>query len=185
MNLDAITQRKQTCRGFFESIRRKLSFERREEASKTSCEFFLSFIPHNTLVLSFASINNEINLWPLNEELAKRKQLVLPRVEKEHLDLFFVEKISSLIPNRWNILEPNPAICEPIATSQLSIALIPGLAFDFSNKHRLGYGKGYYDRLLQHIPSSVQCFGVGFKEQLTKDLPFSKHDRVLSGLYFF
>jgi 5-formyltetrahydrofolate cyclo-ligase len=62
----------------------------------------------------------------------------------------------------------------------VDLILVPGLAFD-SEYYRLGYGKGYYDRLLAETPH-IPAWGVGFHEQMspeplprdTWDLPVQK-----------
>jgi len=84
---------------------------------------------------------------------------------------------------KWNVLEPNPALCKEVSIDRIDFAIIPGIAFDSSHA-RLGYGKGFYDRFLAKL--SCPLIGVGFKEQLLK-LPFTheKHDVFLTNIYLF
>jgi 5-formyltetrahydrofolate cyclo-ligase len=140
--------------------------------------------PYST-VLSFSNIDTEIDTQPLNEMLADRGQLILPRVDHSSIHLFRVSDLSSqLLPSGWNILEPNPDLCEKVEVSSITFILIPAIAFD-RNYHRLGRGKGYYDRLLEQIPE-CPAYGLGMKEQLSEELlPVEEHDKRLSGLYLF
>ncbi|NGX53348.1 MAG: hypothetical protein K1000chlam4_00057 [Chlamydiae bacterium] len=50
--------------------------------------------------------------------------------------------------------------------------------------HRIGYGKGFYDRLLQSLPL-CPTYGIGFTEQLIDRLPISDQDIALSELFLF
>ncbi len=130
-------------------------------------------------ILSFASFGDEIDLWPLNRKLAEKNQLVLPRVEQGHLTLYEVEDLNQLILSSWGILEPPKD--KPIAPEKISLALIPGLGFDL-RKHRIGYGKGYYDRLLPKLIHAKKI-GLGYQQQLLKTLiPVEPGDHSLDEL---
>lgn len=141
---------------------------------RASCKGSFDFIPSGN-VLSFASFGSEIDMWPLNQRLAEENRLVLPKVIDKELVLFQVDDISTLRRSKWGILEPT--ILTPAHT--INIALIPGLAFD-KNHHRLGYGHGFYDRLLKTL--SCLKIGVGYKEQLVDEIPAEAHDRKVDTL---
>jgi len=55
--------------------------------------------------------------------------------------------------------------------------IVPGVAFD-SQCHRLGRGKGFYDRLLPQIPHAVKI-GVCFDHQIVEELPSEPHDVLM------
>jgi 5-formyltetrahydrofolate cyclo-ligase len=52
---------------------------------------------------------------------------------------------------------------------------VPGLAFT-ADGHRLGRGRGYYDRLLANLPPSVFRVGVCLASQMTSSIPHEPHD---------
>jgi 5-formyltetrahydrofolate cyclo-ligase len=52
--------------------------------------------------------------------------------------------------------------------------LVPGLAFDRAGR-RLGYGAGYYDRLLARLPG-VPRIAVAFSIQVIDQIPVDDHD---------
>jgi 5-formyltetrahydrofolate cyclo-ligase len=166
--------------------RRAISVERRQEAVNKAESILWPMLKQGALILSYASFGDELSTWSLNQQLAESGRLVLPRVTGNNLQLFKVNHLKEqLIVNRWGILEPNPNVCEEISVEQLAAALVPGLLFD-SFRHRLGYGKGFYDRLLAQFPSTVETIGLGFREQEVLDpLPIHSGDRPLHKVLLF
>ena len=78
------------------------------------------------------------------------------------------------------MLEPAPDADE-VGSEQLECVLLPGLAFDHSG-FRLGYGMGFYDRLLEKLPSSVLLVGVCSRTLQVERLPREPHDRAVAWL---
>ena len=72
---------------------------------------------------------------------------------------------------------PEPTGCLFTHLSDIELALIPGMAFDAAG-HRLGRGKGYYDRFLaQTQMQSVRKWGVCYDFQLLDSIPTDAHDQ--------
>jgi 5-formyltetrahydrofolate cyclo-ligase len=165
-------------------IRQGLDPKRREDASSKACRELMRLTKSAPLVLSFASFGSEINLWPLNLKLASKERLALPCLIEDQLNLYKVTDLDQLEPHGFGMLEPNPSQCVPIDFSLIDIALIPGLGFDLQTKHRLGFGKGHYDRFLASAPSA-QTWGIGFLEQAVEKLPHSDLDIPLKQIYLF
>ncbi|MGC2049003.1 MAG: 5-formyltetrahydrofolate cyclo-ligase [Gallionella sp.] len=103
-------------------------------------------------VLGYMNFGAEFasELW-IRQVLAERKKLALPRVNHHtsQLDLFWVEDLENqLATGLWNIREPIVERCERvIELNEVEFALLPGVAFGKSGA-RLGYGRGFYDKLL-------------------------------------
>jgi 5-formyltetrahydrofolate cyclo-ligase len=135
------------------------------------------------MILSFASMPFELNLWALNKWLSDSKRLLLPRVEQDGLQIYKVTSWKQLYISHMNIQEPNPFQCEKVSLDQINYILVPAICFD-ANFHRLGYGKGYYDRFLPNVPKAKK-WGVGFKEQLIPALPSEQHDYQLDSVFLF
>jgi len=171
---------KQLLRQKYLSIRQKLSLERRQTAAERLQEKILSIAPIYDRIASFASFNGEIDTFPFNKFFAEQNRLLLPRRERDTLHFYQVRKIF-----RSDVLfEPDPLDCEHSLLTQKDLLLVPAIAFD-DDHFRLGYGKGYYDRLLQNHPD-VSTFGVGFVEQLSKDfLPREPWDLPVFELFLF
>jgi 5-formyltetrahydrofolate cyclo-ligase len=77
---------------------------------------------------------------------------------------------------KFGVREP-VASCEKIVLKHLDLILVPGLAFGLDG-HRLGRGKGFYDRLLAVLHGPA-C-GVAFDEQIVSVLPVEPHDLRLN-----
>jgi 5-formyltetrahydrofolate cyclo-ligase len=61
-----------------------------------------------------------------------------------------------------------------VAHAQVDLVLVPALAFD-ARGYRLGYGKGFYDRLLPQL-ARAERVGLAFELSLLPQLPNEDHD---------
>lgn len=131
---------------------------------------------------AFASTPGEINTYPILEGvLSLGKKLYLPRVaaDKTRFDYYLVSDFKNLTIGSFGILEP--AGNRPIAWEEIDIALVPGLAFD-QRGHRLGFGKGYYDRVLPLLKKSALTVGLGYSFQIVEQIPDEPHDISLKAV---
>jgi 5-formyltetrahydrofolate cyclo-ligase len=176
---------KKILRKHFKEIRKKISMKRREEAREKAFLFLKKNAKKYLNVLSFANKKEEIDIWEFNFFLERDFRLFLPLIENEKLLIFKVSDIEKdlILNEKFKILEPKAKKCER-AKEKMDLILVPGLAFDEKN-HRLGFGKGYYDKLLLEHPSSY-FLGVGYKEQFSKkELPIESHDIPLDEIALF
>jgi 5-formyltetrahydrofolate cyclo-ligase len=127
-------------------------------------------------VLFFAPLPDELDLWPLLEEaLAAGKIAALPRYHpagKNYAAGRVRNLRSEIITGAFGIREP-AARCPEIPVSRLDLILVPGVAFDWHG-HRLGRGKGFYDRLLAGT-RGVKC-GIAFAGQMVNEVPAGPSD---------
>ena len=131
-------------------------------------------------VLAYHSFGSEpVTAAFLQAVLAGGKALVLPRVRREggRLDLYRVlDPDAQLEPGVWGIREPDPAVCAPVAPSDVDFVLVPGVAFD-ARGGRIGYGGGYYDRLLAEVSEGTALVAAAFAVQLVEEVPMEPGDR--------
>jgi 5-formyltetrahydrofolate cyclo-ligase len=132
-------------------------------------------------ILFYASFRSEVNTEKLiRQSLEDRRITVLPRVVKmnETLKLYIIRNWADLAPGSWGILEPIEAGDRELQAVDIDIVIAPGVAFDESC-NRLGYGKGYYDKLLS-ARGSTECkpliVGLAYEEQIVSSLPCNPHD---------
>ena len=117
-------------------------------------------------VLLYCPVKGEPDLTSLFEEVMKEKELVLPKVEGEYLKLIKVENPSCLSPGAFGIFEPQSG--EEIEPEELDFIAVPGIAFDIRG-YRIGFGKGYYDRLLKRTKGKK--VGVAYSFQVLERIP--------------
>jgi 5-formyltetrahydrofolate cyclo-ligase len=75
----------------------------------------------------------------------------------------------------FGILEPRGEVF--LDYDQVEVAIVPGMAFDKAG-HRLGRGKGFYDRLLPRL-TQAHKIGVCFPFQYLDEIPCEEHDVVM------
>ncbi len=127
-------------------------------------------------VLFYASFRDEVDTLSLIEEsLDEGKKVILPRVEGPELKLYRVTGTAGLPRGFMGI--PEPAGDEPAAgIDEADIVIVPGVAFDLSGG-RLGYGKGYYDKLLARRARPVPLVALAYEAQIYEGkVPMAPHD---------
>ena len=130
-------------------------------------------------VLATMAIGSEWNTRPfLDFARAAGKAVVLPRLTPppRRLELLRVDDLDRhLVPGVWDIPEPDPDRCERVTLADVDFAVVPALAVD-RRGYRLGYGAGYFDKLLAgrgRRPLCVTAISAAF---LVETLPSEAHD---------
>lgn len=145
-----------------------LSEEERESASKRIADnFFSGFDLGGVRALhSFIPIKkfNEVNTRVILAKLWRgfpHIQTVAPRIDFETRSIQNLKfsHATELIQNAWDIDEPSHD--DIVETQSIDMVLVPGLCFDRGG-HRVGYGKGFYDRFLKECRSDCVKIGLSF-----------------------
>jgi 5-formyltetrahydrofolate cyclo-ligase len=129
----------------------------------------------SSAVLGYMNFGTEFasEVW-IRQVLSARKKLALPRVNHHtnQLDLFWVEDLENqLATGLWKIREPIVERCERVITpNEVEFALLPGVAFSKSGA-RLGYGGGYYDKLLAQMSHRPTLVAAAFELQIMERIP--------------
>lgn len=136
--------------------------------------FGLAELERAATVLAFASIRNEVRTEPSIEAAwSASKRVALPRVQGDELSLHLVEPRTPLVPGSFSI--PEPAEDAPrIEPGEIELALIPALAVD-PRGYRIGYGGGYYDRLIPRLSEACTC-ALAYDFQLISEVPELRFD---------
>jgi len=114
-------------------------------------------------------------LWAVLGERA----VCYPRMDGESLVFLRVPNRSALLESRWNLLEPPHRGDAVVPPESIDLLLVPGMAFT-RDGHRMGRGRGYYDRFLAHPALRAATFGICFAEQVVPRLPMEEHDRPVT-----
>lgn len=124
-------------------------------------------------VLFFASFRSEVETGPMiRRALASGKRLVLPKVAGSELGLFEVRELEKdVAPGAWGI--PEPRETRPVRLAEIDLVIVPGAAFD-ERGNRIGYGAGFYDKLLPGFPGMTVA--LAFESQIIESIPASAHD---------
>ncbi|MDC7995120.1 5-formyltetrahydrofolate cyclo-ligase [Altibacter sp. HG106] len=148
---------------------------RRAALSEDSCEDQSLLIANKTLQLPiwektyfhlFLSMptQKEVNTEYLLHILqGKDKSVVLSKSDFTHLEMqhYLLQEHTKITVSSFGIPEPQDGIT--IAPNLLDVVFVPLLAFDASG-HRLGYGKGFYDRFLAQCRTDCLRVGLSYFE---------------------
>ena len=123
----------------------------------------------------------EINTWLIIERLKKEHpqiQIAIPKMNNQtaQLEHYFFEGMEQLKNNMWEIPEPVKGV--PAPTEKIDAVLVPLLAFD-SHGHRVGYGRGFYDRFLASCGPGCMKIGLSFFDREEKIHGINKKDIAL------
>lgn len=166
---------------------RKAYKQKRQELSEDSIEEKSIAIANQVLTLNIwhrvyfhlylniksqKEINTEMIMHVLQ---GKDKQIVVSKSHLENFTLnhFLLTDSTKFKENRLGIPEPESGIEVPI--KKIDVVFVPLLAFD-EKGHRIGYGKGFYDRFLSQCRKDTLKIGLSFFESLEKPLKVDRHD---------
>lgn len=124
----------------------------------------------------YAPAKNETDTeFILLSALKCKKRVLYPVVSGNQMLFRQVERIESFQKGAFGILEPTPNGIDHQA-DEADLIVVPGVAFD-TNGHRIGYGKGFYDRFLHHPGRKAHLIGLCHDFQLIEgDIPVETHD---------
>jgi 5-formyltetrahydrofolate cyclo-ligase len=156
----------------------------------------LDEIKSSNKLLFFASFRTEVDTSEMIEKiLSEGKRAVLPKVDRERhiLLLYEIKGVDDLKPGYMGIPEPSFAADNfPLPSfnkggaggfaenrlidiNEVDIVIVPGAGFDLSG-NRIGYGEGYYDRLLSGLKREIPILALAYEEQVIDAIPSEPYD---------
>ena len=170
---------KRALRQLIRARKKQYSLEQREAWSRDICEQLLRHprMQAADTVMLYYSLADEVDTHTLVDSLvAAGKEVLLPKVlDGENMEARRYTGPADLAAGCRHLLEPVGAAFTDLAAVPLLI--VPGMSFD-SNGHRLGRGRGYYDRFLSQRPQAWKI-GVCFSFQRVDSVPVSATDVVM------
>lgn len=155
--------KKSQLRQAYRARRASLSEEAYRQKNQQLAERLLATYPFAGTVHCFlpAEKQREVDTWPIIRRLwtMPRVRVLAPRCCPSGNKLAH-HRLSSDTPlenNRWDIPEPTDSPEYPAST--VDWVLVPLLAFD-QRGHRVGYGKGFYDRFLAECRPDARKIGL-------------------------
>lgn len=116
----------------------------------------------------------------IDEARASGKRIVAPRCHvgaKPHLTLHELDNHSTLVRHTLGHLEP-PRSAPTMSPDAVDVLLVPGLVFD-ERGYRLGYGLGFYDRLIPQLRPDAHPVGIALSAMVVPELPAEPHDATV------
>jgi len=113
----------------------------------------------------------------IQEAIRLKKKVLVPLIDPHQHRMFFSE-LTTLDPNAFEagpfgIRQLRPGVQKKIDQREIGLWVIPGLAFGLKGQ-RIGYGGGYYDKVLQSCQTTV--IGLAFECQILEHLPQEPQD---------
>ena len=161
-----------------EAMRLRDALDQREQRGAAICERVVALPSYVAAraIHCYLPMRSEVDTRPLiADALARGKRVAVPVVIPKASELSHAWLASladeALAPGVFGTYGPRDA--HPAIPGEWALTIVPLLAFD-RRGYRLGYGKGYYDRLLAASPTTT--VGVGFAAQEIAALPDQAHD---------
>ena len=169
-----------------EKLRKKIQNRRdnlrvlyRKERSKIIAEKFFNTVYYinSNNILIYYPFRSEVDVTIIiKKALKNKKNIILPRIDKHNLNIFYVNDLKKqLEKGTYGIMEPAIGLCRPADISDIDLAVVPGVGFD-KKLNRLGYGGGFYDKLLLYIPEGVKKIALCFDIQVVNSIPALEND---------
>lgn len=169
-------------------LRRALSSEARDERSAAVCRAILARTDVQAARAArrpfavYLATPDEIDLTALVEALwAADVTVAIPcwNAARHCYVLGAYDNMTTLVEGYMHI--PEPAEANEIAPADIGVWIVPGLAFTRQGG-RLGYGGGWYDRLLREAAPDAVRLGVAHPFQIVSELPEEAHDQSLTDI---
>lgn len=155
----------------------------KDELSRRIVGAFMALPEYATAdtVMFYVDVRSEVRTrLDLEAALDSGKTIVVPWCNDDgELELFKLTSMDQLELGMYKILEPRKELRDQpqhqISVEQLDLIMVPGVGFD-QRGARMGHGKGYYDKLLEHARTDAPLIALAFECQMFPDIPVADHD---------
>ena len=164
-----ITADKTFLRSHYKKKRLSLTKQEVDHLSQRVCKQLdkLSIwrLKHYHIFISISKYNELDTSSIINKLKSEKKNIIVPKILNNELVHIVINDQTEFSINEYGIKEPNNG--NHFIIENLDLIFIPLLAYDLEG-HRVGYGKGYYDRFLKLTNKSSLKIGLSFFDPINK-----------------
>ena len=164
-----ITADKTFLRSHYKKKRLSLTNQEVDYLSKRVCKQLEKLniwkLKHYHIFISISKYNELDTSSIINKLKSEKKIIIVPKISNNELVHIAINDQTEFSINEYGIKEPNNG--NHFIIENLDLIFIPLLAFDLEG-HRVGYGKGYYDRFLKLTNKSSLKIGLSFFDPINK-----------------
>ncbi len=165
---------KEEIRNEIKSKRKVFPKENRAKESENICSIIINSdeFKNAEYVCLYMPSFGEVDILPIIDICRKNgKKVLVPVTDTIKREIYLCYANEPFAKGAYGILEPIHKCY--VDKSKVDLFIVPGIAFDV-NGVRLGFGGGYYDKLLNNTTGTK--FGICYSFQMLKNLPFETHD---------
>lgn len=124
---------------------------------------------------TYITHRGEVSTDRIMQDFWGKKKIFIPSVLGTRLVIHELRTPHAFVNGEFGIRESRHRVPQR-GKNMFSVALIPGIAFDLTG-HRIGFGKGFFDRFLKKI--NVTTIGLAYEFQIVDKLPTGPYDMAV------
>lgn len=163
------------------SIRNNMKDEESAEKSAVIMEKLtaMDIYKDSKVVFVYMDFNHEVETMNLIKKmLLEKKKVVIPYTDTVNTVIIPSELKSiedDLVKCKFGYYEPAGDKIKTVKPEEFDLVVVPGVVFD-KNLNRIGFGKGYYDRILGRLKEGARAVAVAYDFQVLDEVPSEEHD---------
>lgn len=131
------------------------------------------------IVAFYMAIGKEVQTKEMIlQSMAMAKRILIPKLYRSRTHFIWSEIRDierEMCRGDFGILEPQERYVRAVPWKEIELVIVPGVAFDLKGR-RIGFGKGYYDRMLTQLEKTCLRVGLAFEFQIVPEIPQLEHD---------
>nr|WP_312576777.1 5-formyltetrahydrofolate cyclo-ligase [Sedimentibacter sp.] len=130
-------------------------------------------------VFIYMDFKNEVRTFDfIKEMIDKKKRVIIPYTDVKNTiivpaEIKDIDRDLKVSP--FGYLEPKKEKIIPVDPVEFDLIIVPGVTFD-KKLNRIGFGKGYYDRILVKKRNDVKAIAIAYEFQILDEIPSEEHD---------
>jgi 5-formyltetrahydrofolate cyclo-ligase len=171
---------KKSLRSYISQVRLQMNIGSVSEKSSIIRKLLFSTpeYKNSKTIMLYHAFKNEVDTTDIIKDALKTKKVVLPSINSvtNKIILYTISGLDELSSGEYGIMEPKNNPKGKVSQEDVDLCIVPGIAFDRTGA-RIGYGKGYYDRLLSG--THFQKIALAYDFQLVEKIQTEPHDAAV------